>query len=113
DFNNMLTVIRGFTGLLSKQLRDEALRAEVDEIDHAATRAAELTRQLLAFGRRQVLLPRTVSLSDLVRRMRKMLRRLLPASIAIEVDLAEDDCPVHADPGQLEQVIANLAVNAR
>ncbi|MEQ8887316.1 MAG: ATP-binding protein, partial [Sandaracinaceae bacterium] len=113
DFNNMLTVIRGFTGLLSKQLRDEALRAEVDEIDHAATRAAELTRQLLAFGRRRVLLPRTVSLSDLVRRMRKMLRRLLPASIAIEVDLAEDDCPVHADPGQLEQVIANLAVNAR
>lgn len=113
DFNNMLTVIRGFTGLLERQIQDEALRAEVQEIDHAATRAAELTRQLLAFGRRQVLLPRTVSLTALVGRMRKMLRRLLPATIAIRVELADAACVVHADPGQLEQVIANLAVNAR
>ncbi|HJL14577.1 MAG TPA: response regulator [Sandaracinaceae bacterium LLY-WYZ-13_1] len=114
DFNNLLTVIRGFTGILDRRLGpDGEGREEVQQIDQAAVRAAELTRQLLAFGRRQVLLPRNVDLNELVAGMGRMLDRLIPETIRVELSLGDGLGAVHADPGQLEQVVANLAVNAR
>ncbi len=114
DFNNLLTVITGYTELLLRHLGDgHALRSNAEEVRKAAERAAALTRQLLAFSRRQVLCPRVVDLNAVVEDMDKMLRRM----IGEDVELRFDRCPalgrVRADPGQLEQVIMNLAVNAR
>ncbi|MDQ3997947.1 MAG: PAS domain S-box protein, partial [Gemmatimonadota bacterium] len=114
DFNNLLTVIKGFTGFLLEDLADgDARRDDVKEIDQAATRAAALTRQLLAFSRRQVLEPRVLDLNGLVTEFEKMLRRLIPADVAIRTKLVPELGLVEADPGQLEQVLMNLAVNAR
>ena len=113
DFNNVLLVIRGYSSVLRSSLRDPQQIADVDEIASAAERAADLTRQLLAFGRRQVLDPRMLSLAEVVEDMQKLLRRMMPANIAIEVEVAEDVPPVVADPTQLESVLVNLAFNAR
>ncbi|MBZ5515556.1 MAG: response regulator [Acidobacteriia bacterium] len=114
DFNNLLTIISGYGTLLLEQMGSEAaLRGHVEQIGNAAERAAMLTRQLLAFGRRQVLAPRILDLNTVVADMDKMLRRL----IGEDIDLATLPDPeigcVKADPGQIEQVIMNLAVNAR
>jgi PAS domain S-box-containing protein len=113
DFNNVLLVIRGYSSVLRLALTDPQHVADVDEIANAADRAAELTRQLLAFGRRQVLDPRMISLADVVEGMQGLLQRSMPADITVEVELAEGVAPVVADPTQLENVIVNLAFNAR
>jgi len=114
DFNNLLTVIKGYTELMLTDLKpSDPLRAEMGEVQRAADRAAALTRQLLAFSRRQVLASKVVNLNYLVEDMNKLLRRLLGEDIELASKLADDMGSVKADPGQIEQVIMNLAVNAR
>ncbi|MBX6363074.1 MAG: PAS domain S-box protein [Gemmatimonadetes bacterium] len=114
DFNNVLTVIAGYTGILLADLpADAPARADVAEIQAAAERAATLTRQLLAFSRRQLLQPRPLDLNALTADLEKMLRRVLPADIQFETRLDPALGSVHADPGQIEQVLMNLVVNAR
>jgi PAS domain S-box-containing protein len=114
DFNNILMVVQSYGELLRETLeQDDRRRADVDEILNATGRAAGLTRQLLAFSRRQVLAPQVLALDEIVIGVEKMLRRLIGEDIelssASECDLAR----VRADPGQIEQVLLNLAVNAR
>jgi PAS domain S-box-containing protein len=113
DFNNVLLVIRGYSSVLRSALTDTQHIADVDEIAKAADRAAELTRQLLAFGRRLVLEPHLISLGEVVRGMQKLLARTMPVDIAVNIELAEGVAPVVADPAQIEDVILNLAFNAR
>ena len=114
DFNNVLTAIFGYADLLREDLPTQSpARQDVDEIRKAATRAAGLTRQLLAFSRQQVLEPVVVNLNDVVQDVEKMLQRLIGEDIALRTVLAPDLGNVLADAGQLEQVILNLAVNAR
>ncbi len=114
DFNNLLTAILGTSELLLGGLAPgDPNRQDVEEIKRAATRAANLTRQLLAFSRRQVLQPRILELHALVRGVETLLRRLIGEHIALTVEGAPDLWLVRADPGQIEQVIVNLSVNAR
>jgi PAS domain S-box-containing protein len=114
DFNNILTAIGGYTDLLLADLApDDPRREDVDEIHRAADRAAALTQQLLAFSRRQVLQPKVIDLNALVQNVEKLLRRLLGEDVILAAVLAPDAGRVRADPGQIEQVIVNLAVNAR
>jgi len=114
DFNNILTAIGGYTDLLLADLPpDDPRRQDVDEIHRAADRAAALTQQLLAFSRRQVLQPKVVDLNALVQNVEKLLRRLIGEDVILAAVLAPDAGRVRADPGQIEQVIVNLAVNAR
>jgi len=115
DFNNLLTIIAGRTRFALRELAgtDDGLRTDLEEVAAATERAAALTRQLLAFSRRQVLQPRVLDLNAVVMRTDRMLRRLIGEDIEIAIELAEDLHPVRADRGQLEQVILNLAVNAR
>jgi two-component system, cell cycle sensor histidine kinase and response regulator CckA len=114
DFNNLLTAIFGYADLLTEELPEgSAARKDVEEIRKASQRAASLTRQLLAFSRQQVLQPIVLSVNALVEDVEKMLRRLIGADIELRTALAPDAGNVRADPGQLEQVILNLAVNAR
>ncbi|MBM3777027.1 MAG: response regulator [Acidimicrobiia bacterium] len=114
DFNNLLSVIDGYSHFLMERLAADAeAMADLREVRSAVTRASELTRQLLAFSRRQVLEPHVVSLNDLVGGLQKMLRRLIEENVRIECDLAPGLPPVHVDPGQIDQVLVNLAVNAR
>ena len=115
DFNNLLTIIAGRTRFALRELAgaDDGLRTDLEEVAAATERAAALTRQLLAFSRRQVLQPRVLDLNAVVTRTDRMLRRLIGEDIEIAIELAEDLHPVRADRGQLEQVILNLAVNAR
>jgi PAS domain S-box-containing protein len=114
DFNNVLTAIAGYAELLREDLSaDDARRADVEEILRASERAAELTHQLLAFSRRQVLAPRVLDLNAVVGDLDKMLRRLIREDIELRTALAPELGAVRADPGQLEQVILNLVVNAR
>jgi two-component system, cell cycle sensor histidine kinase and response regulator CckA len=113
DFNNVLLVIRGYSSVLRATLGDPQQIADIDEIANAADRATQLTRQLLAFGRRQVLEPHVLNLDDVVLGMQKLLRRTMPVDIEIDVELTDGVTPVVADPAQLEGVIVNLAFNAR
>jgi PAS domain S-box-containing protein len=114
DFNNMLTIISGYGGLLLDHPSIiEPLRGYVNEIKNASTRAASLTRQLLAFSRQQVLAPRVLALNAVVANIEKMLKRLIGEDIELVTVLGENLWPVKADPGQLEQVLLNLAVNSR
>jgi two-component system, cell cycle sensor histidine kinase and response regulator CckA len=113
DFNNVLLVIRGYSSVLRSSLNDRQQIADVDEIANAADRAAELTRQLLAFGRRQVLQPRLLSLVEVVRGMQSLLQRSLREDIGFDLELPGSVPPVTADPAQMEQVLLNLVVNAR
>ncbi len=114
DFNNLLTVIQGHSELLLARLRsDDPIRKEIEQIRKAGERAAGLTRQLLAFSRRQVLQARVLDLNEVVADMEKMLRRLIGEDIDLITRLGPRIAHVKADPGQLEQVIMNLAVNAR
>jgi PAS domain S-box-containing protein len=113
DFNNLLTAILGSAELLLARLSpDHPERVEAEEIRKAAMWAADLTRQLLAFSRQQVLDPQVFDLGAVVANMDKMLRRLVRADITFRTRLAPDLGAVRADPGQIEQVIMNLAVNA-
>jgi len=114
DFNNLLTVICGYGDLLKKQPDLSAVAREyADEILEAAKRAAQLTRQLLAFGRRQVLQLKTVNLNNVAADLEKLLRRLIGEDVELRTSYAPDLGLVRVDPGQIEQVIMNLAVNAR
>ena len=114
DFNNVLTAILGSAELLLLDSPPGApTREELDIIRDAATRAQDLIRQLLAFSARQVLQPVVLDLNHLVKNVGKMLRRLIGEDIKLDSDLAPDLAAVRADPGQLEQVLVNLAVNAR
>jgi signal transduction histidine kinase len=114
DFNNVLTVISGQCHLLLTQgALEAAARPRIEEIDRAAERAASLTRQLLAFSRRQVLQPSVLELNQVLWDMKGMLTRILGEDIVIACSLAQDLGRVKADRGQIEQVIVNLAVNAR
>ena len=114
DFNNMLTAVKAYSEFLLEDLDPaDARRTDVQEIAKAADRAASLTRQLLAFSRKQVLQPRIVDPAALLRGMESLLRRLIGENIAMEFRIAEGAGRVLADPTQLEQVILNLAVNAR
>jgi PAS domain S-box-containing protein len=114
DFNNLLTAIIGSADLLRERLPDNhPERVEADEIRAAALRAADLTRQLLAFSRRQILAPQVLHLNRVVAGMNKMLRRLIGEDIEFRCVLTPELGAVRADPGQIEQVIMNLVVNAR
>jgi two-component system cell cycle sensor histidine kinase/response regulator CckA len=114
DFNNLLTVINMSADLLSSELAsDNPLRHDAAQIMAAGGRAAALTRQLLAFSRKQVLKPALVDLGDLARGMENMLQRLIGVEIQLTVMSPADLGRVKADPGQIEQVLMNLAVNAR
>jgi len=114
DFNNLLTAIKGNAGLLLGDLPSGSpWREDVEEIERAAQRASDLTRQLLAFSRRQVLQPRVVDLNAVIAETQRMLRRLIEEDVHIRVRLGPQAVRVKADPGQVEQVVLNLAVNAR
>jgi PAS domain S-box-containing protein len=114
DFNNILTVIRSCADFLQESLpAGDDRRMDVDEIVAATDRASSLTRQLLTFSRKQVLLPRSLDVNAVVRGVEPMLRRLIGEEIELAVMLHETYLSVRADPGQLEQVIINLALNAR
>ncbi|MFN2563532.1 MAG: CHASE3 domain-containing protein [Gemmatimonadaceae bacterium] len=115
DFNNLLTVIAGYSSILLEMLdKSDPNRADVEEIKRAAERAGALTRQLLAFSRKQVMQPRALDLNtEVIYGLEKMLRRLIGEDIELMTRLDEKLDLVNADPGQIEQVIVNLAVNAR
>ncbi|MBI2678625.1 MAG: response regulator [Candidatus Koribacter versatilis] len=114
DFNNLLTVIKGYSCLVMDRVKeDEQLAREVGQIEKAAEKAATLTRQLLAFSRRQVLQPRNINVNNIVASVQNMLRRVIGENIEIVNQFAADLGTVRADPSQIEQVILNLAVNAR
>jgi two-component system, cell cycle sensor histidine kinase and response regulator CckA len=114
DFNNILAVICGHTDLALTQVSPDApLRSNLESIQESAERAANLTRQLLAFARRQVIEPRLVNLNELIVNLNKMLRRLIGEDIKLVTQTAPDLGQIKADPGQIEQVLLNLVVNAR
>jgi two-component system, cell cycle sensor histidine kinase and response regulator CckA len=114
DFNNLLTAIDGYCSLLADSQNLEPTQQEyVGEVQRAATRASGLTRQLLAFSRRQILEPRVIDLRDSITGLEPMLKRLIGEDIETSVRTAPERQTVKADPGQIEQVIMNLAINAR
>jgi len=114
DFNNLLTVIGGNAQLgLARLPADAPVRERLVEIEKASDRAAKLTRQLLAFSRRQQLERRSISLNETIREIMKLLRRVIGADIEVRFNAPLDLSPVFADPSQVEQVIMNLAINAR
>ncbi|MDJ0973213.1 MAG: ATP-binding protein [Planctomycetota bacterium] len=112
DFNNLLTVILGSTEMLEMQVDGEA-RADVAAIGNAAQRAAELTSQLLTFARRQTDAPTVVDVRARIRQGRELLSRLLPENVRIELSLSDEALSVRIDPGRFDQVLVNLATNAR
>jgi len=114
DFNNLLTIITGYTELaLSRSSAFPEIRGDIERIENAASRAAALVRQLLAFSRKQVLQPKTLNLNEVVLNLDKLLRRLMHENIEMLTRTPENVGKVKADPAQLEQVIMNLVVNAR
>jgi two-component system, cell cycle sensor histidine kinase and response regulator CckA len=114
DFNNLLTAIRGNAELMSHRVKhDPAMADEVDEILHAADRAASLTRQLLAFSRKQVLQPIALDMNEVVHGVARMARRLIGTDVQLRLELGDPIWLVLADPAQLDQVLLNLIVNAR
>jgi two-component system cell cycle sensor histidine kinase/response regulator CckA len=113
DFNNLLTIILGYADILYESLSRPADRHQLESITAAAGSAADLTRQLLAFSRKQILTPQTLDLNAIVVKTLAMLRRVLGENIIVDTRPAPRLDPVLADPGQLEQVIVNLCVNAR
>jgi len=114
DFNNLLSVILGSSEfLLADTPVGDPRRADLEEIRAAGERAAALTRQLLAFGRRQAVDPKVVDMADVVQRIEPMVRRLLPPDILLNVSSHSSSCLVKADGSQLDQLLMNLVVNAR
>jgi CheY-like chemotaxis protein len=114
DFNNLLTAINGYAELALRTLNDDnPLARHLREIKQAGSRAAGLTRQLLAFSRKQVMQPKVLDINTVIRNLETMLRRVISEDIELETILAPDLGSVRADPSQLEQVIINLIINAR
>jgi two-component system cell cycle sensor histidine kinase/response regulator CckA len=113
EINNMMTVVLGFSAMLLDSLSDDSRASELRQIHRAASRAATITSQLLAFSRRQQLRPEVLNLNDWIRGIEHMLRRVLGEDKVFELDLAEDLGQVRADRGQLDQVALNLTLNAR
>jgi PAS domain S-box-containing protein len=111
DFNNLLTVILGYSTLDIVDLAPGPLRDDLDQIIRAGRRASELTRQLLAFSRRQVLVPRVLDVGEVLLRLEKMLRRLLGESIELSLRVPASLGRVHADPGQVEQILSTRPTN--
>jgi len=114
DFNNLLTVIMGYSELLLQKIGKESpMHEEVEEIKRAGERAASLTQQLLAFSRKQIIEPKVVHLDHLVAEMHKMLTRLIGENIALQATTGKSLGSVKVDPGQFQQILMNLVVNAR
>ncbi len=114
DFNNMLTAIMGYTGLAMEALPpDHPVRSDIQGIQKTAQRAADLTRQLLAFARRQIIEPTILNLNELILNVDKMLRRLISEDIELVILLAPNLGRVKVDPSQIEQILINLVINAR
>jgi len=114
DFNNMLTVINGYTSLVRKNLPENtSAHQDLGIVLDAGRKAAELSRQLLAFSRRQMLQPQVLDLNSRIDNLQKMLRRLIREDITFEIELADSLPYIKADPGQLEQILMNLVINAR
>jgi PAS domain S-box-containing protein len=113
DFNNILTVIQGHVGLLLVTIQNQEHAGSLNEVSRAADRAADLTRQLLTFSRRQPLLSRTLDLNQVISSTSQMLRRILSEQISLSFRHAPSLPAIHADQGMIEQIILNLAVNAR
>ncbi|HDQ14896.1 MAG TPA: hybrid sensor histidine kinase/response regulator [Sediminispirochaeta sp.] len=115
DFNNILTVILGYSTILREKMQGHSsdIESEVHGIEEAAHRASSLTRQLLAFSRRQVLKPKQVSMNSLIQNLDKMMSRLISENIRLSNHLEADPDTVWIDPSQVEQVLVNLIVNAR
>jgi len=114
DFNNLLTAVHGYVNLLLESLDPgDARREDVLEIRRASDRASTLTRQLLAFSRREAVSPRVLDPNRVIAQLEGMLRRLIRENVRLELHLGPGVGPVRADPGQLEQIVVNLAVNAR
>jgi PAS domain S-box-containing protein len=114
DFNNLLTAITGYSELTLRELsEDSPLRGKISEIKKAGERAASLTRQLLAFSRKQILQPKVLDLNGVISEMDKMLRRLIGEDIVLQTVMDKTLGQVKADPGQIEQIVMNLCLNAR
>jgi PAS domain S-box-containing protein len=114
DFNNLLTTIIGYTELVMMRMeKDNPLYGDLEEIKKSGERAADLIRQLMAFSRRQIIQPVVLALNRVIRDMEEMLHRLIGEDIQLVMTLGSDLWKVRVDPGQIEQVIMNLAVNAR
>ena len=114
DFNNLITIISGYSEILIARFpQDDSAWGLLKEIYKAGERAASLTRQLLAFNRKKIIEPKVLDLNAIVGEAVKMLRRLIGEDVAVTTALAPDLGAVKADPGQVEQVLMNLAVNAR
>ena len=114
DFNNLLTAITGYSELILQSIDpDDPVYEDVIEIKKSALRAASLTRQLLAFSRKQVMQPKIINLNDIISDLGKLLKRLIDEHIELTINLAPDLVNIKADPSQIEQVIMNLVVNAR
>jgi len=113
DFNNMLTVVLSYTELLRKDLQSQSARENLDGIVVATRHAAKLTAELLAFGRRQVLTPEVVDICEVIERSTPVLKGLAGPDVELEIDVRRPLLPVRVDPSKLEQVLANLVLNAR
>ena len=115
DFNNLLSVILGYSDMLltTQDQGTESILQDIQVIKTAAERAADLTRQLLAFGRKQIMKPRVTDLNDTISQIDRIIRRIIGEDIDLRVIPADGLWPVRVDPGQIEQVIINLIVNAR
>ncbi len=114
DFNNLLTVIKGYSDLALSKLGDNhPLRKDLTAVYSASERAENLTRQILAFSRKQIIQPRIVDINQIINSSNSMLRRLIGEDIDIQMNLSSDLPRIKADPGQIEQILINLIVNAR
>src|SRR5690606_8000258 len=113
DFNNMLTAIQGFAELLKMEVNSHSGREAIAEIQQCVARGTALTRQLLAYGRCQTLNPRPIDLAELLDGLQRLIQQLLPATVRFSTRVDALDGMVEADPGQLEQVVLNLVINAR
>jgi len=114
DFNNILTAIKGYTDLaLMKIYPDSPEKSDITGISRGIERAEDLTRQLLAFSRKQIIEPKVINISNVILNLEKMLRRLIGEDINLKTVLSEDTDHIKADPGQIEQILVNLIINAR